>query len=85
MALPCSKETVDIATHCFNAMSSNLLTDPRVEDKDFLFFNDNPYEDMPPETEDHVIGDIYTGRAHTKTYKKLIEPDPWVMCGGVNR
>ena len=83
--LPHSKEKVDIATHSFNSMLSNLLTDPRIEDKHYLFFDDNPHADMPPETDNHVIGDINTGRAYRETYKTLIEPDPWVMCDGVMR
>ena len=83
--LPHSKEKVDIATHSFNSMLSNLLTDPRIEDKHCLFFDDNPCADMPPETDNHVIGDINTGRAYRETYKTLIEPAPWVMCDAVMR
>ena len=79
--LPFSKEKVSLATHCFKAQTSHLLTDPRIEDHHYLFFNDDPYADMPPLMDDHMIGDINTGRAYRETYNELIAPQPWTPCG----
>ena len=48
----------------------SLLTDPRIMDEDYLFFGDDPCS--PPPRHLNYIGDLNTGKAHLKTYKRLI-------------
>ena len=40
--LPCSGTKVEVPIHDSEAMVRDLLTDPRVTDDDYLWFNDNP-------------------------------------------
>ena len=77
--LPCSKETINLATHDILKETVDLLTDIRIEDDDWLFFEDDPLA-APPETTD-TVGDINTGRAYRETYKAKIEPEPYTACG----
>jgi hypothetical protein len=48
----------------------SLLTDPRWNDEDWLYFDDDPFA-KPPENLPY-IEDINTGEAYIKTYKELI-------------
>jgi hypothetical protein len=48
----------------------SLLTDPRWKDKDWLYFDDDPFA-SPPETCTH-LEDINTSEAYLETYKRLI-------------
>ena len=52
-------------------MGQSLLTDPRITDDEYLFFNDNPFS-RPPNNDNTVIGDINTGEAYRKSYNKYI-------------
>ena len=49
----------------------SLLTDPRISDEDYSFFDDNPFQ--PPPTGLNHVQDLNTGLAYTETYKKLIK------------
>jgi len=49
----------------------SLLTDPRITDDDYLFFNNSPYQPPPQYTNTHV-GDINTGEAYFQTWAKYI-------------
>ena len=77
--LPHSKEEVNLAIHDVRSQTTDLLTDPRVKEDDYLFFNDDPLAGPPDEIES--IGDVNTTKAYTETYKKLIAPEPWTKCG----
>jgi hypothetical protein len=71
--LPSSRAKVTI--HCHNAydMVESILTDPRFQDKDWLFFDNDPF--APPPDDLDYISDINTGTSYIETYRKLIK-DP---------
>ena len=71
--LPHSHARVNLVCHQFKDQVMSLLTDGRITDDDYLFYNNNPFE-PPPEEWTHV-SDINTGLAYRETYKKLIK-DP---------
>ena len=73
LELPHSKVHIDLVCHDMGSQIQSLLTDPRISDEDYLFFDNNPFE--PPPKEFRVIGDINTGQCYRKTYEKLIK-DP---------
>jgi len=74
MQLPYSKACIDLVCHNFLAEVQALLTDPRIEEDDYLFYDDNnPFE--PPPEAFTTIGDINTGRSFRETFKELIK-DP---------
>ena len=73
LELPHSKARIKLVCHDAKAQIQSLLVDPRFEDEDYLFMNDNPREG-PPEEWTHV-SDINTGRAYRETWKHLIK-DP---------
>lgn len=69
--LPHSGQTVDLV--CFDAWGciESLLTDPRLTDDDFWFFDENPFADPPEEWA--TITDLHSGMAYRdahKLYKK---------------
>ena len=64
--LPNSKVFLDIPCHNAGAMIRNLLTDPRIKDHDYLFFNDNPECPPPPDSECQELCDINTGLAYRR-------------------
>ena len=68
--LPHSKANVKIHSHDLQAVIRSLLTDPRIQDTDYLFFDDNPFA-RPPENLDY-IGDLNTGQAYIDTWEDLI-------------
>lgn len=77
--LACCKETVSVPCHDAAAQTAALLTDPRISDDDYLFFDDDPHQGPPEEWKE--LRDINTGMAYRETYKDLIEPDPFTTCG----
>lgn len=77
--LPYSKETVSLTCFDAKAQTVDLLTDPRITDDSFLFFEDDPFA-VPPEDVEYY-GDINTGLAYRTTYKKLIAPEPVAANG----
>ena len=70
LVLPSSKAKVNIVTHDFASQLVQVLTDPCLKPDDFLFFDDDPF--APPPNRIEMLGDINTGDAYIKTYKKLI-------------
>ena len=52
------------------AVIISLLTDPRIRDEDYLFWNNDPFSVPPDQPEE--IGDLITGKAYIETYKTLI-------------
>ena len=73
LMLPHSKSRIDLVIHDAKFQIQALLTDPRIRDEDYLFFDGNPLS--PPPDELDYVGDINTGRCYRETYKKLIK-DP---------
>ena len=77
--LPHSKEVVNLAVYDVLKETVDLLTDPRIRDKDYLFFNNDPLA-APPDVID-TIGDINTGLAYRESYKRWIAPQPYTASG----
>lgn len=72
--LPFSKANINLVCHDFEAQLQSLLTDPRIQEEDYLFFDaNNPF--APPPGAFTNIGDINTGRCYRETYKRLVK-DP---------
>jgi len=71
--LPHSKSKIDLVLHNFADEVQSLLSDPRFQDEDYLFHNNNPFS--PPPQQFLNVGDINTGLAYRKTYEQLIK-DP---------
>ena len=72
--LPISGEVVRLTLHDPQFCIQSLLTDPRILDSDYDFFDDDPL--APPPTSQTTVGDVLTGKAHRRTYVKIIDPDP---------
>ena len=68
--LPVSGTMVKMTLHSAKATIQRLLTDPRIKDKDYLFFDRNPLK-PPPESLDYVK-DLNTGLAFTQTHALLV-------------
>ena len=68
--LPVSGTIVKITCHNTKAVFQRLLTDPRIEPKDYLFWDNNP-KAFPPENLDYVR-DLNTGQAYLQTHARLI-------------
>ena len=68
LTLPASKAKVELVCHDASGAIESLLTDPRLTDHDFAFFNDDPFGE-PPERST-LIGDLHTGDAYRAAYQK---------------
>ena len=79
VVLPSSGAKVKIPCHNWLAMTRDLLTDPRITDDDYLFFEGNPIQGPPEDFS--VVGDLNTGLAYRSTYDQLIRPNPVTDCG----
>ena len=78
--LPHSKAKVIVWHHKARDEVLSLITDPRWEDKDWLYFDEDPFA-PPPEDLDY-IADVNTGQAYLETYKKLItKPGKQILVG----
>ena len=69
--LPNSKSVVNIPVRNAKDVIVSLLTDPRIGDDDYLFFDDDPLAE-PPENPIH-LEDLNTGDAYLATYEEMIE------------
>lgn len=67
VTLPYSQAKVDLVCHDAWGCFESLLTDPRLTDDDFLFFDNNPFAD-PPENLP-VISDLNTGQAFREAHR----------------
>lgn len=70
--LPSSTAKIDIVCHDAMGCIQSLLTDPRLTDQDYLFFNEDPTA-CPPDDVGPFISDVHTGNAYreaVKRYKK---------------
>ncbi len=70
LKLPHSQARINLVVQDARYQIQSLLTDPRIHDEDYLFFNDNPFE--PPPEEFEYVSDINTGRCYRETYNQLI-------------
>ena len=61
------------------AMMQDLLTDPRIVDGDYLWFNNNPLGAPPAEWME--LADIKDGLSHRKTCEKEILHRPYTESG----
>jgi len=77
--LPRSGVKLKIPCHDAGAMLTDLLTDTRIKDEDYLFHNNDPL--APPPEEWLKLEDINTGRAYRATYDSLIRPNPVADSG----
>lgn len=89
LQLPHSESRINLVVHKFREQVQSLLSDPRIEDEDYLFFNDDPF--APPPKQFTTVGDINTGLAYRKSYDELITipnrqvllPIIWYLDGAV--
>ena len=70
ITLPHSQAQVKIVWHDAQTVIQSLLTDPRIDDDHYLFFDNNPLS--PPPDKLKYVQDLNTGRAYTETYEQLI-------------
>jgi hypothetical protein len=70
ITLPSSKAVVTVPCVDAHECIVSLLTDPRFETSDYLFFDDNPLAD-PPEKLSY-LADLNTGEAYLETHRRLI-------------
>lgn len=71
ITLPGTRAKAKVIINDAQAVMQSLLTDPRIVDDDYLFFNDDPLS--PPPADLDYIADLNTGLSYTKTYAKLIK------------
>ena len=79
--LPHRQAKVPILYHPFPEEFVHLMTDPRVKDSDWDFFNNDPL--APPPTEWKVIGNANTGTAFRCTWKDLVKNPGKEVAWGV--
>ena len=79
LRLPSSKEVVRIPYLKARDCILQLLTDPRITDDDYAYFNNDPLA-PPPRGLDYV-GDINTGQAFINTYDELIDQPNQQLLG----
>lgn len=79
--LPSNQVEVKIPCQDTWAMIMDLLTEPKLQKEDYLWFNDSP--NNPPPTDENwtYIKDLNDGLAYRKTYDKLIRPNPITESG----
>jgi hypothetical protein len=75
--LPSSKAVVSIPVREAADCIVSLLTDPRFEDTDYLFFHDDPL--APPPENLTYLSDLNTGDAYLRTYEKRITNEKQVL------
>lgn len=71
--LPTSGAVVKITCHDVGYVIQQLLTDPRIQDSDYLFFDDDPR--APPPENITKLKDLTTGTAFRDTHKIMINPE----------
>ena len=79
VSLPSSGLNAKIPCHDAQEMMMDLLTDPRIIQEDYLWFDNDPLGQPPSEWTE--LGDINDGLAYRKTYEELILPQPCTSSG----
>ena len=77
--LPSNNLIAKVPCHKAPTMIVDLLSDPRIQPEDYLWFNGDPYGDPPDEWTE--IADINDALAYRKTYEKVIMPKPYTDLG----
>lgn len=77
--LPSNNLKAKIPCHDTPTMMVDLLSDPRIMEEDYLWFNDDPYGHPPAEWTE--LADINDALAYRKTYEKVILPTPYTDSG----
>ena len=77
--LPFAKSVASIPVRNAKDVIVSLLTDPRVDDKDYLFFGDDPLA-PPPDPVVH-LEDLNTGDAFLKSHEAMIKNKGEVLLG----
>ena len=78
ITLPSSKSTVNIICNHAGALVRSLLTDPWIKNKDYLFFDNTPFQPPPPKLV--YIADINTSLSHTVTYsRRITDPNKQIL------
>ena len=72
--LPVSGSVVRMTLHSPAAVIQSLLTDPRIKDDEYCFFDDNPL--APPPERVTNIGELMTAYGYRTTHKKRVDKDP---------
>lgn len=75
--LPSSRAVVSIPVRDAADCIVSLLTDPRFEASDYLFFNNDPL--APPPENVVYLSDLNTGDAYLRSYEKMITHDRQVL------
>jgi hypothetical protein len=70
--LPVCGTVIHQTLHHAPAVIQGLLTDPRIEDADYLFYDGDPL--APPPDKHTTITDLHTGKAFRHTYRAEITP-----------
>ena len=70
ISLPHSRAKVNIVRNDAKTAIVSLLTDPRIVDEDYMFWDNNPL--APPPRSPAIIKDLNTGSSYTKTYADLV-------------
>ena len=77
--LPTTNTCVKVITNDAGTAIRSLLTDPRVSDDDYLFFDNDPFA-PPPDNITH-LGDLNTGLSYRATYDQRInDPTTEILC-----
>ena len=71
--LPHSKAKVELTFHNAWDCIESLLTDPRVQDQDYLFHGNDPFAPPPPVTANSMINELNSGKAYYAAYQKFIK------------
>lgn len=79
IVLPHTKTKVTVWHKHARDNVQSILTDPRWNDEDFLYFDNDPF--APPPDDLDYIGDINTGQAYIETYKRLITKPNQILVG----
>lgn len=79
VTLPHSKVKLKLVCHDARAMLKDALSDPRITDEDYLFYDKDPLKGPPEEFK--VLRDINTGLTYRETHARLIRPSPFTKNG----
>jgi len=78
LKLPHSKAVVSIVWTDIKDAIVSLLTDPRFEDSDYLFHDDNPL--APPPDDMEYIEDLNTGDAYVQSHRQMVTEPNQQVC-----
>jgi len=75
--LPSTQSTVSVTLHNAWDCIESLLTDPRITDEDYNFYNNDPFSKPPKPA---AIGELHTANAYYEAYNKYItNPEKQVL------